>query len=98
MNGDYGFQDETKFSQWPDNRPRPTAEEYAAARDRYHKSITDYNLANPGNPDTTDFCCGLDFVMATYNRWIWWPFFFPDDPPVDPHEQIKALTWKGKAL
>jgi hypothetical protein len=57
------------FAQWPAGVPRPSADEYASAEKRYKDSL------HP--EDTTDFVCGFKFVMATYNRLLWWPFFYP---------------------
>lgn len=71
--------DEARFSQWPKDRPRPTEVEYRIAQDRYTKSINDYNAAHPNHPDMSDFCLGLEFVMATYARACWWEFFFPNE-------------------
>lgn len=57
--------------QWPDDISKPTQEEWDRAEELYIKSC------QPN--DYSDYVCGLDFVMATYSRWIWWKFFFPDE-------------------
>lgn len=66
---------------WPADQPRPTGAEYAAAEARYETEQQPLRDAGDMSDGTN---CGLRFMMATYNRWIWWPFFFPDDPPLDP--------------
>jgi len=58
------------WAQWPANIPKPTSDEYAAAENRYQASC------NPSSGSDYDHM-GLPFVMATYNRLIWWKFFFP---------------------
>ena len=67
---------DVEWSFWPQDTPRPTDAEFAAAEARYAQTL------NPD--DMSDYNCGLRFVMATYNRRIWWPLFFPDAAPLDP--------------
>lgn len=64
-------------SPWPSGRPFPTAEEYAAAEERYTADLRAYREA--GHVDSTDWPCGLQFVMMTYASPMWLPFFFPKE-------------------
>jgi hypothetical protein len=71
----------SSWYQWPQDVPFPTYEEYEKAVDRYHEEIKENNArlkAEGKGPDISDWGCGLSFVMATYNRKIWWHLFFPE--------------------
>lgn len=63
-------EDDMSWSQWPKDIPRPTQEEWDSAFKRYRSTCVG---------DYTDYVSGLAFVMATYARWVWWEFFFPED-------------------
>ncbi len=63
--------EDMKWAQWPKVTPRPTPEELEVARERYQKTLDHH--------DDSDWPCGLEFVMTTYNRELWWRFFFPEE-------------------
>lgn len=65
--------DDIAFQQWPISVPRPTVAAILRA-DKAYQADLDPN-------DNTDWPCGLVFVMATYNRELWWKYFFPDEKP-----------------
>jgi len=58
---------------WPADRPEPKVEEMEVAKVRYRADIAKY----PN--DTSDWCFGLEFAMATYHPLMWLGFFFPDE-------------------
>lgn len=68
------------WEQWLKEVPRPTLEEFKLAEKRYKDDIikNDAELAKEGRVDWSDWRSGLIFVMSTYNRWIWWKYFFPE--------------------
>mgnify|MGYP001558409329 CR=1 FL=1 len=63
------------WSQWPAEVPRPTPDEMHQARLRYEGHLNETGRTN------SDFESGLEFVMTTYSRSLWWKFFFPVGHP-----------------
>ena len=63
---------------WPSTHPQPTEAQMDAARQRYAAEIEEWERET-GKVCSSDWGCGLDFVMATYARECWWDLFFPDD-------------------
>lgn len=78
---DLALWERLEWAQWPDDRPRPTEEEYKLAAERYRADCN----AMVERGYTGDGLCGLKFVMMTFARPCWWHYFFPD-------EQLK-LFW-----
>lgn len=68
---------------WPAEKSRPTQTEVETARQRYSATC------HPN--DMSDWCLGLGFVMATYNRLVWWRFFFPEE------EAATLAQWREMA-
>ena len=66
--------DDLVWAQWPTSVPRPTPEEWDAAVARYRKDMDDAIARGYYG----DALMGLSFMMATYNREMWWPYFFPE--------------------
>lgn len=59
------------YGQWPADRPKPTDEEFAAAKKRHRAA----RLPD----DFSDGALDLSYMMATYSRWVWWHYFFPGE-------------------
>ncbi len=63
------------WSQWPKDIPRPTEDEWYEADKRYRAEMSKARERGYYG----DGLCGLSFMMATFNRTIWWGFFFPEE-------------------
>lgn len=66
---------ELAFVEWPKDRPRPSEPQITAARMRYRADCDKWIAQG----DCSDFNMGLEFAMGTYNRALWWHFFFPEE-------------------
>lgn len=53
---------------WDSNTSLPTQSEWEIAVNRYQLTLCDGN-------DSSDWCCGLEFVMSTYSTECWAEFF-----------------------
>jgi hypothetical protein len=79
---DYPWKDtDMVWAQWPKDRLKPTLEEFKQAEKRYRDEIVenDKELAEEGKFDFSDWRSGLNWVMSTYCRPVWWPYFFPNE-------------------
>ena len=67
--------------QWPANVPRPTNDEWEAAKERHRiENEKDREQSKiDGHPYMGDCGHDLSFDMATCNIWTWWHYFFPED-------------------
>ncbi len=80
------------WSQWPKGIPRPTEAEWEAADKRYRAEMA--RARERGYYG--DGLMGLSFMMATYNKEIWWGFFFPEED--ETPEGWKPENQNGFAL
>ena len=70
------------FAEWPEDRSRPTPEEWAAAEIRFRADNTALRqqLIDESKPPYMGDCgYSLAFDMATCSRSCWWHYFFPDE-------------------
>lgn len=72
-----------QWDQWPADRPRPTDEEFAAAKEQHRAA----RLPD----DLSDGALDLSYMMATYSRWVWWHYFFPEER-LPPDTGLSALA------
>lgn len=69
-----GPQADRVFMQWPKDVPRPTKAEWEAAEKRWNDETTEQYRNGYGG----DFGFAFTFTLQSYNRLLWWHFFFPD--------------------